>query len=251
MLYDAQQNHFYRLKGNITLLRTLLCMLCFYMSSYCLAANTLPAPHFAPDVHWITVPEIEKSLKDTPPMNVGFDIDDTLLTPKAAFEIAFGKHCPLDHTHEKHSCKKEPHFWDTLNSTASTQLTPTKAVAKALIDMHKRRGDTIYFITAREKGPNKNETLSQFLRSTFQITHMQPVIFVGMKGLDREKPAKAPAIQKNNIQIFYGDADGDIAAAKHSNIRGIRVIRHPSSQDSYDMPINGLYGEEVIRNSEL
>ncbi|WP_348251431.1 HAD family acid phosphatase, partial [Salmonella enterica] len=56
-----------------------------------------------------------------------------------------------------------------------------KEVARQLIDMHVRRGDSIYFVTGRSQ--MKTETVSKTLAGNFHIpaANMNPVIFAGDK----------------------------------------------------------------------
>jgi acid phosphatase (class B) len=212
-------------------------------------------PHLHPKINisenakWTTVADIEASLADMPPMNVGFDIDDTVLFPHAAFHTSYQKFCPFDQEPLRPSCVNQQGFWDHVN--AQGQLNPPKEVGKQLIEMHKRRGDTIFFITAREKSKYIKENMSDTLRDIFKIEDMPDVIYLGMATINTDKPGKTPAIIENDIKVFYGDSDADIAAAKAANIRGIRILRAPNSQDNHIMPLNGRYGEEVIIGSDV
>lgn len=200
-------------------------------------------------VRWTTVEEIKDSLKNTPPINVGFDIDDTVIFPKVSFHVNFHLFCPMDNRPFRPHCTNQPDFWDHLNT--SGHLCPAKEIGKLLIDMHKGRGDKIFFITAREKSVYKPETMTETLSRTFGIKNLNKVIYLGLSALNPDKPGKAKAITENNIKIFYGDSDSDIAAAIAAKIRGIRVMRAPNSQDNEEMPINGRYGEEVIIGSDI
>lgn len=208
-----------------------------------------PKIRIAPEAKWVTVAEIEESLKNTPPINVGFDIDDTVMFPHAAFQIAYKKFCAHDDTPMKPSCTNKQKFWDHVNSIGHLHM--PKQVGKELIAMHLKRGDNIFFITAREKSKYLPETMTRTLKNTFHISNMNKVIYLGMATINTEKPGKTAPILENNIKIFYGDSDADIAAAKAANIRGIRVIRAPNSQDNFHMPLNGRYGEEVILGSDI
>jgi acid phosphatase (class B) len=201
------------------------------------------------NVNWVTLQDIAESLKDQPPMSVGFDIDDTVLFPRTAFHVSFNKFCPYDTRNFRPSCGENQNFWDHLNTTG--HLSPPKQIGVELIELHKKRGDTIFFITAREKSKKVAETMTHTLQKVFNLPDLNPVIFLGLSALNPEKPGKTAAILENNIKIFYGDSDGDIAAAKAANIRGIRVLRAPNSQDNKEMPLNGRYGEEVIIGSDL
>ena len=208
-----------------------------------------PSIKIAKEAVWTTVEEIETSLGGTPPISVGFDIDDTLLFPKTSFHVYYDRYCPKDTEPFRPSCTNSQDFWDHMNRSGN--LSPAKAIGIKLIDMHKRRGDNIFFITAREKSKNKPETLTNTLQSIFDIPNINKVIYLGLKALNPEKPGKTAAILEKDIKVFYGDSDGDIAAARAANIRGIRVLRAPNSQDNSDMPLNGRYGEEVIMGSDV
>lgn len=203
------------------------------------------------DVNWTTVENIENSLRNKPPMDVGLDIDDTALFPRTAFHVVTQKHCPEDKRAFKESCNSVPDFWDDINSSA--HLSPPKQIGIDIINMHKKRGDKIHFITAREQSNKTPENLTATLKKVFELPDLDPVIFVGASSFDPSKPGKTKVILDNKIKIYYGDSDSDMAAAVQAGIRGIRVIRAPNSQDNdhHRMPINGKYGEEVIIGSDL
>jgi acid phosphatase (class B) len=61
-----------------------------------------------------------------------------------------------------------------------------KEVARQLIAMHVKRGDSIYFVTGRSQ--TKTETVSKTLQDDFLIpaANMNPVIFAG------DKPGRTP-----------------------------------------------------------
>ena len=46
------------------------------------------------DIRWVTVEEIAQSLENQPPMNVGFDIDDTILFSSPGFYSGMKKYSP-------------------------------------------------------------------------------------------------------------------------------------------------------------
>ncbi|VFS56209.1 Class B acid phosphatase precursor [Kluyvera cryocrescens] len=121
-----------------------------------------------------------------------------------------------------------------------------KEVARSLIAMHVKRGDSIYFVTGRS--PTKTETVSKTLQDDFLIpaTSMNPVIFAG------DHPgqnSKTQWLKEKNVRVFYGDSDNDITAAREVGARGIRVLR--ASNSTYrPLPQAGAFNEEVIVNSE-
>lgn len=121
-----------------------------------------------------------------------------------------------------------------------------KEVARALIAMHVKRGDRIYFITGRSQ--TQTETVSKTLQNDFSIpaANMNPVIFAGDKA---GQNTKTQWLQDKQIKLFYGDSDNDMTAAQETGARAIRVLR--ASNSTYKpLPQAGMFGEEVIANSE-
>ena len=191
-------------------------------------------------VHWVSVAQIENSLVGRPPIAVGFDIDDTVLFSSPGFYRGQKEFSP-----GKEDYLKNPKFWEKMNNGWDDFSMP-KEVAKQLIDMHLKRGDSIYFVTGRSQ--TKTETVTKTLQDDFQIPQdkVNPVIFAG------DKPGqntKTQWLKDKQIKIFYGDSDGDITAAQAVSARGIRVLR--ASNSSYKpLPQAGVFGEEVVINSE-
>lgn len=121
-----------------------------------------------------------------------------------------------------------------------------KEVARSLIAMHVKRGDSIYFVTGRSQ--TKTETVSKTLQDDFLIpgANMNPVIFAGD---EPGQNTKTQWLKEKNIRVFYGDSDNDITAAREVGARGIRVLR--ASNSTYrPLPQAGAFNEEVIVNSE-
>lgn len=191
-------------------------------------------------IHWVSVAQIENSLLGHPPMAVGFDIDDTVLFSSPGFWRGQKNYSPNSQDY-----LKNPEFWEKMNNGWDAFSIP-KEVARSLIAMHVKRGDSIYFVTGRS--PTKTETVSKTLQDDFLIpaANMNPVIFAG------DKPGQNTKVQwlkEKNIKVFYGDSDNDISAARDAGARGIRVLR--ASNSSYKpLPMAGAQGEEVIVNSE-
>ena len=134
-------------------------------------------------VHWVSVEQIAKSLDGLPPMAVGFDIDDTLLFSSPGFYRGKQEFSPNDESY-----LKNPAFWEKMNNGWDAFSMP-KEVGKALIAMHLKRGDHIYFVTGRSA--TKTETVSQTLQQTMGIPadRLNPVIFGG----DQPGHARLPA----------------------------------------------------------
>lgn len=190
-------------------------------------------------IHWVSIEQIKQSLDGKGPINVSFDIDDTVLFSSACFYYGQQKYSPNGFEYLKNQ-----QFWDEVNAGCDKYSIP-KEVAKSLIKMHQERGDSIYFITGRTAG--KEDGVTPILEKALGVKDMHPVNFMG--DIPRKtKYNKTPAILKYNISIHYGDSDDDILAAKEAGIRGIRVMRAANS--TYQpMPTLGGYGEEVIINS--
>ncbi|MGY5958903.1 acid phosphatase AphA [Kosakonia sp. BK9b] len=191
-------------------------------------------------VHWVSVAQIERSLVERPPMAVGFDIDDTVLFSSPGFWR--GKKTWSPNSDEY---LHNPAFWEKMNNGWDEFSIP-KEVARQLIAMHVKRGDSIYFITGRSA--TKTETVTKTLQDDFLIpaANMNPVIFAGDQPGQNNKTQWLKAKQ---IRIFYGDSDSDITAARESEARPIRVLR--ASNSTYrPLPQAGALGEEVIVNSD-
>ena len=190
-------------------------------------------------IHWVSVAQIENSLLGRPPMAVGFDIDDTVLFSSPGFWRGQKTFSPGSEDY-----LKNPQFWEKMNN-GWDEFSMPKEVARQLIAMHVKRGDSIWFVTGRSQ--TKTETVSKTLQDDFLIpANMNPVIFAG------DKPGqntKTQWLQTKQIKVFYGDSDNDITAAREAGARGIRVLRAANS--SYKpLPMAGALGEEVIVNSE-
>ncbi|MEG1210447.1 MAG: acid phosphatase AphA [Leclercia sp.] len=233
----------------ITLALSAACLL-FSLSSSVVARASSPTPLYTgttaaklaeqSPIHWVSVAQIENSLMGRPPMSVGFDIDDTVLFSSPGFWRGKKTWSP-----ESEEYLKNPAFWQQMNNGWDEFSIP-KEVARALIAVHLKRGDRIWFITGRS--PTKTESVSKTLQDDFLIpaANMNPVIFAGEKA---GQNTKTQWLEQKNIKIFYGDSDNDIAAAREAGARGIRVLR--ASNSTYKpLPQAGAFGEEVIVNSE-
>lgn len=233
----------------ITLVLSSLCLL-LGLSQPVIAKESVPAPlnpgvtvaQLAQQVpiHWVSVAQIENSLLGRSPIAVGFDIDDTVLFSSPGFYRGQKEYSP-----EKQDYLKNSEFWEKMNN-GWDEFSMPKEVAKSLIAMHLKRGDSIYFVTGRSR--TKTETVTKTLQNDFLIPQafVNPVIFAG----DKEgKNTKTKWLKDNKIRIFYGDSDNDITAAQEAKARGIRILR--ASNSSYQpLPKAGAFGEEVIVNSE-
>lgn len=188
----------------------------------------------------VSITEIESSLPPRP-IAVGFDVDDTLLFSSPGFYYGFEN---TDGPNGTNLYGSKPlssdKFWEDMNTKFDYFSIP-KESAKKVIEMHKKRGDTVYFVTARPG--SKKETLTTILKKTFVLPENNPkAIFAG-------KTSKGVFIKKHHISVFYGDADTDISEANEVGVRAIRFMRSPlSTNKSKYHP--GMHGEAVLENSE-
>lgn len=190
-------------------------------------------------IHWISVEQLKKELEGKGPINVSFDIDDTVLFSSPCFYYGQQKYSP-----GKFDYLKNQDFWNEVNAGCDKYSIP-KQIGADLIKMHQERGDQIYFITGRTAG--NVDGVTPILQKAFDIKNMHPVEFMGDRPRNT-KYNKTPGIIEHKVSIHYGDSDDDVLAAKEAGIRGIRLMRAANS--TYQpMPTIGGYGEEVLINS--
>ncbi|HAX61685.1 MAG TPA: hypothetical protein DCX95_03880 [Elusimicrobia bacterium] len=159
-------------------------------------------------------------------INVGFDIDDTLLFSTPAFKKA----------DESGEAAYSDEWWTIVNKSDEGNSI-VKKVAEKILNEHRSKGDGIFAITARDKAGSN--VLKSYMNKTFGIKKEN--VFCTHR--------KAEKIRELNIKIFYGDSDSDITAAQEAGAKGIRILRSPKS--SYKSKYHpGEFGEEIIPNSE-
>ena len=186
----------------------------------------------------ISMIEISSSLPSHP-INVGFDVDDTVLFSTPGYHYGLTNKDGPDNTNKYGKAPLSTKaFWHDMNMEFDKYSIPIKS-GRRLIKLHKSRGDNIYFITARVKSPD--ERLTQVLKQTFGLSIDPQVIFTGNK-------SKVNSIQEFNISLFYGDSDSDIISAIKSGIRVIRVLR-PLLSNNPNPSNPGKYKERVLQNS--
>jgi acid phosphatase (class B) len=189
------------------------------------------------NIRWVTYEELTTSFLSQPAMNVAFDVDDTLLFSSPAYYYGQQKYSPGSRDY-----LSNPEFHEELNNRLDNYSLP-KEIARKLITFHKKRGDNIYFITGRD--PTETETLTDLLGKAFGIENPNPVIFCGANPGDNPKISP---LEENNIQVYYGDSDGDILAAQAIRIRAIRILRADNTTHK-PLPEIGKLGEEVLVDS--
>jgi acid phosphatase (class B) len=191
-------------------------------------------------VRCVDVSDIQKSIEKMPPMAVGFDIDETVLFASPVFYHVAGLQCEGLLA----ECMETTSFWEAANRLDSFSLPKRKGVD--LVKMHLARGDTVYFITARQN--TANEMVTHTLRKLFNAPNMPEVIFTGYS---RTENLKVKPIESHHIKIFYGDSDSDIEAAIDAHARPIRILRAANTLETHIKPRVGAFHEEVVRDSGI
>lgn len=74
-------------------------------------------------IHWVSVQQLETALSDKKPVNVGFDIDDTLLYSSPAFFYGKSKFSP-----DSMNFLKNKIFWNELSSKGWDKFFYTKTI---------------------------------------------------------------------------------------------------------------------------
>ena len=153
-------------------------------------------------------------------LNVGFDIDDTVLFSRDVF-----LNLPED--------KRNPVDWGWINShdkDFSLLMTPTVD----LIHFFHNNGHNIFFITARSKPKGKN--LANFLtdKLMFPVEVNKNLFFSPRETIKGTRYTTKQRIMKRlRLDLFYGDADTDMIAALKAGVHPVRVVRHKASIVSY------------------
>ncbi len=172
-------------------------------------------------------PKISALIDSEAPIAVGFDLDDTLIFSSPAFTAAWK---------DEFEHGSEP-FWAEVNSTCERFCTVKKKTLK-ILEMHQKRGDEVFVITARD--PPGGKALAMWVEQTLGIA-ADHVFF--------EPNGKSERIKALGISIFYGDSDSDIADAQAVGVIAVRIERSPES--TYKKKYNpGSFGELVIENSQ-
>jgi len=198
---------------------------------------------------FITLLKLEKSLPAAP-ITAVFDVDDTTLFTSGGFQwgaktygkeiVSAGVSVREEDLKTEEDKRKFREFWTKMNNELDEYSVP-KCIARELIDLHKKRGDKIYFVTKRIN--TGSEHLTALLKDWFGLPDLEPVLFTN-------RGSKAPAFIRIHAQVSYGDSDGDIRDSIEAGARPIRVMRARTSVN-HEATHNGGLGEEVIINSEF
>ncbi|WP_136525260.1 HAD family acid phosphatase [Geomonas ferrireducens] len=193
-------------------------------------------------VKYITLEGLAQSLPSTP-IVAGFDIDDTVLFSTPAYYYgANNGEGPGGTNRYGSDYLANPQFRKDLNQDLD-KFSMKKKAGDELIAMHKRRGDTIVFITKRNCYDDDAEVIRKRLNRLFALSSQ---VFC------TNEQSKTPYLEKTGARIYYGDADTDIEYSmqvKGDKVRPIRVERSRMSTNKGGYH-PGKYGEEILADSE-
>ena len=153
-------------------------------------------------------------------LNVGFDIDDTILFSRDVFlNIPKDKRDPIDYGWVNKQDRK-----------ASIYITPSVK----LINYFKANGHNLFFITARsgENGKHLAKFLSKGLE--MKIVKDKNLFFCPSETLEGFKHTTKHRVMKSlELDLYYGDSDSDIIAALKADVHPVRIVRHQKSINQY------------------
>jgi len=153
-------------------------------------------------------------------LNVGFDVDDTILFSRDVF-----LNLPDD--------KRDPVDYGWINShdkEFSLFITPTVE----LINYFHTNGHNVFFLTARPG--TKGNILAEFLEDElgFSIRVNKNLFFSPKETIKGKRyTTKHRLMQRLKLDLYYGDADTDIIAALKAGVHPVRVVRHETSIVEY------------------
>ena len=153
-------------------------------------------------------------------LNVGFDIDDTVLFSRDVFlSLPDDKRNPTDYG-----------WINSHDSDYSIFITPTVE----LIDYFRSNGHNVFFITAR---PDVNgNILAEFLTKglVFEVKVNKNLFFSPKETINGKRfTTKQRLMKRLKLDLFYGDADSDMIAALKAGVHPVRVVRNESSVIEY------------------
>lgn len=192
---------------------------------------------------WISMAELQASLPKGP-VDVGFDIDDTLVFPSPSFQaVLFNTDGPggsNPYGADMRAVVSNPKAWHDVHHVHDRYVI-AKQVGRDILALHQKRGDRIHFITARVGV--EGAQLEARMRKMFGVDFVGPIVFTAMK-------SKTEAIRDRKLAMYYGDSDSDIEYAQAAGVRGVRVLRATNAIDYDRRPCFGKFGEEVLIDSD-
>ena len=176
-------------------------------------------------------------------LNVGFDIDDTVLFSRDVFlSLPDDKRNPTDYG-----------WINSHDSDYSIFITPTVE----LIDYFRSNGHNVFFITAR---PDINgKILADFLTKglAFEVKVNKNLFFSPKQMINGKRyTTKQRLMKRLKLDLFYGDADSDMIAALKAGVHPVRVVRNESSVIEYGSnyfgnTLKGDVAEAPFSNDDL
>lgn len=160
--------------------------------------------------NWLSGPD--ELLNSDENINVAFDFDDTLVTKVVENKFFIYR--------------------------------PKKYVMSILIS-HLNRHDNVFIITGRKK-TDQDIVKRIIINNLGEKRHAKMTYF--FTGDDNR--TKAFFLQKNNIDVFYGDSDSDMLYAIKAKVTPVRILKSISTLDKSIMNV-GMYGEYVLPCSQL
>ena len=153
-------------------------------------------------------------------LNVGFDIDDTVLFSRDVFlSIPKDKRDPIDYG-----------WINTHDDGLSIYIKPTVDLKNYFIT----NGHNVFFITAR---PGTNgEVLATFLSRglNFPVKKNKNLFFSPSERIDgKSHTTKHKIMKRLKLDLFYGDGDSDIVASLKAGVHPVRIVRHEKSIIEY------------------
>ena len=153
-------------------------------------------------------------------LNVGFDIDDTVLFSRDVFlSLPDDKRNPTDYG-----------WINSHDSDYSIFITPTVE----LIKYFHSNGHNVFFITARSD--LNGNILAEFLTKglVFEVKVNKNLFFSPKETINGKRfTTKQRLMKRLKLDLFYGDADSDMIAALKAGVHPVRVVRNESSVLEY------------------
>ena len=153
-------------------------------------------------------------------LNVGFDVDDTILFSRDVFlSLPDDKRDPVDYG-----------WINSHDEDFSLFITPTVE----LINYFHTNGHNVFFLTARPG--TKGNILAEFLADELGFSvRVNKYLFFSPKETIKGKryTTKHRLMKRLKLDLFYGDADTDMIAALKAGVHPVRVVRHETSIVEY------------------
>jgi len=151
---------------------------------------------------------------------VGFDIDDTVLFSRDVFLQVPGN-------------LAEDAYWSWINTHDDALSVPIPPTIE-LVKFFHAKGHDVVFITSR---PGiKGRQLARYLSKVvgFKVKVDDNLFFSPSEKVKGHKyPTKQEVMLSRQVDLYYGDSDGDIIAAIKADVHPVRVIRHQASWQAY------------------